>query len=434
MDIDHIEPGEDFVEVIEESVGACNVLISLIGRYWTSATDENGERRLESTDDFVRLELEAALARKVRLIPVLVGGARMPRTVDLPTSLQHLARRQAIEISDTRFHVDVDRLVEVIERRLRNKAPEDRGLAGETNDDKSGSAQSSSKPKQPDPLIPTLKESRSPIPEFVPKGTCVADIGSVVVESPDTVPHQSPLAPLQAGVESAAKLSDVHPQSGAAHSDPNLLSRSSTRLAETPTLTEELISNDKPPTGAAPSADNASVVAFSARTETAAPVDETSFSGAKDVQLRVTTGQFAFAASAFLLVICSALWFSESPKEAPVPSAASAFPVTWPYEVSTMVNNASYMPDTAVYFDNVLVGHVSELNKTPDAAAKLVLRLLRKFPSDSSVSVCESYVCLMPGIGATMLQKGDQISLGKHTCSSISPAGYIKCPSSKKPN
>jgi hypothetical protein len=104
MDIDTIEPGLDFVEVIEQAVGSCDALIALIGNQWLTITDDSGRRRLDNPEDFVRLEIAAALARNIRVIPALVPGARMPRSTDLPYVLQLLARRNAHEISDRRFH------------------------------------------------------------------------------------------------------------------------------------------------------------------------------------------------------------------------------------------------------------------------------------------------------------------------------------------
>ena len=114
VDIDAIPPGEDFVEAIEKSVSSCNVLVALIGRGWLTAADTAGHRRLDRSDDFVRTEIAKALERHVRVIPALVGDAVMPEAKDLPQDLLALTRRQAIEISDTRFHQDVDRLIEAL--------------------------------------------------------------------------------------------------------------------------------------------------------------------------------------------------------------------------------------------------------------------------------------------------------------------------------
>ena len=116
IDIDQIEPGEDFAEAINSKVGACDIAIIFIGRNWLGATDASGKRRLDDNEDFVRMEIVAALQRKIRVIPVLVGGARMPRKQDLPEELAPLSRRNAIELSETRFHADVNRLIEAIEK------------------------------------------------------------------------------------------------------------------------------------------------------------------------------------------------------------------------------------------------------------------------------------------------------------------------------
>jgi peptidoglycan/xylan/chitin deacetylase (PgdA/CDA1 family) len=116
IDIDQIEPGEDFVEVINRKVGTCDIAIVAIGPRWLSATDASGKRRLDDEEDFVRMEIVAALQRNIRVIPVLVGGAQMPRKQDLPEALAPLSRRNAIELSETRFHADVNRLIEAIEK------------------------------------------------------------------------------------------------------------------------------------------------------------------------------------------------------------------------------------------------------------------------------------------------------------------------------
>src|SRR5215468_9038498 len=83
MDVDAIEPGVDFAEEISRAVAACQVLLAVIGPNWLTATDERGRRRLDNPDDLVRLEVEAALARGVLVIPILVEGAVMPGREDL---------------------------------------------------------------------------------------------------------------------------------------------------------------------------------------------------------------------------------------------------------------------------------------------------------------------------------------------------------------
>src|SRR6266511_5087092 len=117
-DVDSIKLGDDFVQVLTAAVGSCDVLLALIGDRWLTVTDEDGRRRLDDPDDFARLEIEAALTRNVRVIPILVEGARMPRAVELPASLAGLVRRQALELSPSRFEFDTGRLLKVLDDTL----------------------------------------------------------------------------------------------------------------------------------------------------------------------------------------------------------------------------------------------------------------------------------------------------------------------------
>lgn len=124
MDVEGIEAGVDFVDTIEKAVGGCDVLLAIIGRGWLDSRDSQGNRRLDAPQDFIRLETSAALARNVRVIPVLVEGAKMPRTEDLPENLRPITRRQAMELRDTRWEDDIQALIAVLDRVL---APTDTG-------------------------------------------------------------------------------------------------------------------------------------------------------------------------------------------------------------------------------------------------------------------------------------------------------------------
>jgi TIR domain-containing protein len=116
MDVTTIEPGSDFVEVIEQRVGACDALIALIGKNWLTSKDEQNRVRLGRSGDFVSVEITAALKRNVEVVPLLVGGAKMPLQQELPESLQLLARHQAVEVSDAHFTRDVADLIQSLER------------------------------------------------------------------------------------------------------------------------------------------------------------------------------------------------------------------------------------------------------------------------------------------------------------------------------
>jgi TIR domain len=116
MDVDSIEVGVDFTEAIERAVDACQVLLALIGPQWLTATDALGQRRLDNPDDTVRLEIQTALARNIRVIPVLVDNTPMPGRQQLPESLVPLARRNALELSYNRYAYDLGRLLEAVEK------------------------------------------------------------------------------------------------------------------------------------------------------------------------------------------------------------------------------------------------------------------------------------------------------------------------------
>jgi hypothetical protein len=114
IDVDNIPAGRDFVEVLTERVGRCDALVALIGKNWLASADKDNRRRLDDPNDFVRIEIEAALERNVPVIPVLVDGAVMPQADDLPQPLKKFARRQGIEISHDRFDSDAERLTRML--------------------------------------------------------------------------------------------------------------------------------------------------------------------------------------------------------------------------------------------------------------------------------------------------------------------------------
>ena len=114
-DVDSIPPGVDFREHLEKAVGKCKVFLVVIGDQWLEAKDAKRRNRLQDPDDFVRIEIEAALKRNIPIIPLLVRGASIPAEAKLPPSLRKLVYRNGILIrSDPDFHGDMDRLIEAI--------------------------------------------------------------------------------------------------------------------------------------------------------------------------------------------------------------------------------------------------------------------------------------------------------------------------------
>jgi hypothetical protein len=117
-DVDSIPLGVDFRKHLGDSVGQCNVLLTIIGRQWLNG--ERGHRRLDDVRDFVRIEMEAALKRDIPVVPVLVQGSSMPSLEDLPEVLQSLIYRNGIPVRpDPDFHQDMDRLIKGIEGYLK---------------------------------------------------------------------------------------------------------------------------------------------------------------------------------------------------------------------------------------------------------------------------------------------------------------------------
>ncbi len=115
-DIAFIEIGEDFGIAIERALGNCAVLLVVIGPRWLDVQHPHGGRRLDDEDDWVRIEILTGLQGSLRVVPVLVGGAVMPKGNQLPDALKLLARRNAHEITDKRWDYDVGELVKALRR------------------------------------------------------------------------------------------------------------------------------------------------------------------------------------------------------------------------------------------------------------------------------------------------------------------------------
>jgi TIR domain/Concanavalin A-like lectin/glucanases superfamily len=111
-DVDSIPLGSDFREILTERVGGCDVFLAVIGDTWLTAVGPSGTRRLDEPGDFVRIEIEAALARSIPVIPVLVGNASVPRPEELPDSLRELAYGNGLPVRpNPDFEHDVKRLI-----------------------------------------------------------------------------------------------------------------------------------------------------------------------------------------------------------------------------------------------------------------------------------------------------------------------------------
>ena len=109
-DVLDIAPGADFVAAIRQRLAGAKTVLVLIGPRWAGG-DTPGARRIDDADDFVRLEVQEALASGAHVIPVLLPGAAMPGEDQLPAPLLALARRNAMTLGDTHWGADIDRLI-----------------------------------------------------------------------------------------------------------------------------------------------------------------------------------------------------------------------------------------------------------------------------------------------------------------------------------
>ena len=123
MDVAAIQPGRDFRKSIDQSLNSCGVFLSLIGKNWLTAKDISGQRRLDDSADFVRIETGAALKRDIPVIPVLVQGASAPKPDQLPDDLKELAFRNAVELTHARWDSDIQVLIKALRPQISQSGP-----------------------------------------------------------------------------------------------------------------------------------------------------------------------------------------------------------------------------------------------------------------------------------------------------------------------
>lgn len=112
MDVFDIDLGIDFYEKLAEKLAQCDVMLIVIGPEWLSCAGDDGTRRIDKADDYVRIEIEAALGRKMPLVPVFVDGVSAVDSKDLPDELRVLARRNGIQLRPGTFEADLEILVD----------------------------------------------------------------------------------------------------------------------------------------------------------------------------------------------------------------------------------------------------------------------------------------------------------------------------------
>lgn len=122
MDVDRVAPGTVFRDVLERELRQCGVFLAIIGPQWIDVADEHGHRRLESPDDWVRMEIELAMQTGAAIVPVLVQDATVPSQDQLPPTLHTLFDHNVARVGHARFQADVEGLIRSIRERLAERA------------------------------------------------------------------------------------------------------------------------------------------------------------------------------------------------------------------------------------------------------------------------------------------------------------------------
>src|SRR4029453_8329867 len=122
MDVYSIRVGYVFRSEIDRTIKVCSIVIVVIGDAWLAQVD--GKQRIDDENDYVRIEIESALRRKLPIIPILTRGASHPTKAVLPASLEDLAYRHSISIRQERFRSDMDCLISQMDKLLgRQESP-----------------------------------------------------------------------------------------------------------------------------------------------------------------------------------------------------------------------------------------------------------------------------------------------------------------------
>ena len=174
LGIDAVAQDDGFGEAVADTIGQADVVLMVIGPDWLTA-DAAGRRLLDDRADPVRLEIEAALARDIPIIPTLVRDAHAPRPAELPAPLQPLIRRTAFELHGDTFSADVERLLAVLNALGNSKAAEAaESRTGRRHGRRAGERERAAAAKQPSvnglPLPPRPPRPRRKVRRRQPRG------------------------------------------------------------------------------------------------------------------------------------------------------------------------------------------------------------------------------------------------------------------------
>lgn len=159
-DVDDIPAGVNFGAYIQESLRECAVALVVIGRTWLDTRAPDGSRRLDDSSDWVRVEIETALALHLTIMPLLVEGATMPAPGSLPESLRDIAAINALPVrNDPDFAHDMERVITAVEHAFASRpATGFTGLPGlfrrSTHAEPAHERPAVEQPEQAEPVMP----------------------------------------------------------------------------------------------------------------------------------------------------------------------------------------------------------------------------------------------------------------------------------------
>src|SRR5208283_3477901 len=244
MDVAAIEAGRDFRKAIDESVATCGVLLAVIGKEWIDAKNQAGQRRLDDTSDFVRLETASALKRDIPVIPVLVRGAKMPSADQLPDDLKDLAYRNGVELTHARWSSDLQLLIKA----LRPHVGEPKNVTSEPSTPLGKAAAAA---KSDDIASSRLEFQVSSSPAMKPLGKILAVVAAVLVVGGVVaymfMPGKVTVPDLSGNTlaDATAKLEALHLTVGRRKFQPDATRDPNTVLSQSPAPNEQVKSGTK---------------------------------------------------------------------------------------------------------------------------------------------------------------------------------------------
>ncbi len=160
MDVEGgIRGGENYVEKLLALIDQSDVVLSIIGREWHSLLDKTDYDPPNASQDWVRIELKAALDRQKRIIPVVVGKAAIPDREALPEDLKDLSYLQVVSVTNERFKTDTQRLIAEVQHALQRVEDERReALRAERRAAKKARVKETTAPSAQGPEMPWVPQ------------------------------------------------------------------------------------------------------------------------------------------------------------------------------------------------------------------------------------------------------------------------------------